>query len=113
MSNPRAYKNKAIQIAQILRKINPDKIIFFGSAVAENVTDKSDIDICVVTPGNPLEIKKGLWGLLRKGGYDWSIEPDIHVYPPAVYSDHLRRNDPFIVEVAKGKTLYERQKQIR
>ena len=50
-----------------------------------------------------------LWGLLRKGGYDWSIEPDIHVYPPAVYSDYLRRNDPFIVEVAKGKTLYERQ----
>ena len=109
MPDSNAYKSKAIQIAQILRKIDPERIIFFGSAAAKNVTDKSDIDICVITPGNPLEIKKMLWGLLRKGGYDWSIEPDIHVSPPAVYSDYLRRNDPFIVEVAKGKTLYERQ----
>ena len=109
MLDPNAYKSKAIKIAQILRKINTEKIIFFGSAATRKVTDKSDIDICVIIPGNPLEIKKMLWGLLRKGGYDWLIEPDIHVYPPAVYSDYLQRNDPFIVEVAKGKTLYERQ----
>ena len=108
MPDHKTYKSKAVQIAQILRAINPEKIIFFGSAATRKVTNNSDIDICVVASGNPLEIKKMLWGLLRKGGYDWSIEPDIHVYPPAIYSDYLRRNDPFIVEVAKGKTLYER-----
>lgn len=103
-----AYFAKAKKMADILKAVKPEKIILFGSAVRGNVFNGSDIDLCVIKNGNPLELKKSFWGILRKAGYDWEIEPDICVYPSSVYANYLRRGDPFINEIAKGKILYER-----
>lgn len=102
------YLAKAKKMADILKAVKPEKIILFGSAVSGNVFNGNDIDLCVIKNGNPLELKKSFWGFLRKAGYDWEIEPDICVYPPGVYANYLRRGDPFINEIAKGKILYER-----
>ena len=81
--------------------------ILFASGASGKFTKESDLDICLVKDGNPLEIKKSLWRLLRNAGYDWEIEPDIHVFSPSRFADYLRRGDPFVEEIAKGKILYE------
>lgn len=105
--NAITYQLKAQQIAEIFKKSHPVKIVLFGSVVSGKISMGSDLDICLIKDGNPLEIKKNLWGLLRKAGYDWEIEPDIHVISPLQYSDYLQRGDPFVEEIAKGKVLYE------
>lgn len=105
MSEETRYQQKAQQIAAILKKTHPQKIVFFGSAASGKTSDESDLDICLVKDGNLLEIKKSLWQLLRNAGYDWEIEPDIHVFSPSQFSDYLRRGDPFVEEIVKGKVL--------
>lgn len=101
------YQQRAQQVAAILKKSHPQKIVLFGSGASGKITKESDLDICIVKDGNPLEIKKSLWKLLRNAGYNWEIEPDIHVFSPSQFSDYLRRGDPFVEEIAKGKVLYE------
>lgn len=101
------YQQKARQVAAILKQSHPQKIVLFGSGAGGRVTKESDLDICLVKDGNPLEIKKSLWKLLRDAGYDWEIEPDIHVFSPSRFADYLRRGDPFVEEISKGKVLYE------
>lgn len=106
MSATTRYQQKAQQIAAILQESHPQKIVLFGSATSGKITAGNDLDICFVKDGNPLEIKKSLWQLLLNAGYDWEIEPDIHVFSPSQFSDYLRRGDPFVEEISKGKVLY-------
>lgn len=105
--NATTYQLKAQQVAEIFKQSHPVKIVLFGSGARGKTTMGSDLDICLIKDGNPLEIKKNLWALLRKAGYDWEIEPDIHVFSPSQYADYLERGDPFVEEIAKGKVLYE------
>lgn len=102
------YQKRSQQLAEILKKSKPDKIILFGSAAFGKQKRDSDIDLCIIKDGNPLKVKSYAWKLLQESGYDWKTEPDIHVYPPHIFSDYLRRNDPFVEEIAKGKVLYDR-----
>lgn len=102
------YNQETSKIVSVLKKLNPQKIILFGSAAHGKIHPNSDIDICLVKNGDRLKIKRNIWGLLRKANYDWELEPDIHVYDPVVYADWLKRGDPFIEEIEKGKVYYER-----
>jgi predicted nucleotidyltransferase len=102
------YHKTARWIVNALKKSKPEKIILFGSTASGKIKPNSDLDLCIIKQGNPLEIKKNIWDILTIKGYGWEIEPDIHVYSSAIFSDYLKRNDPFIEEIAKVKTLYER-----
>lgn len=102
------YNHKIKKLVKILEKIEPEKIILFGSVAQGEIHKDSDIDICVVKKGDRLAIKRKIWDLLWKADYDWEPEVDVHVYPPDIYQDWLSRNDPFLEEVEKGKVLYER-----
>lgn len=102
------YYKTAQWIVNALKKSSPEKIILFGSTATGKIKPDSDLDLCIIKQGNPLEIKKNIWDILTSEGYDWEIEPDIHVYSSAIFSDYLRRNDPFVGEISKGKVLYER-----
>jgi len=111
MSKEQRYQKKIKEVVEILKGCKPEKIIVFGSAIKGKIHKDSDIDICLIKKGDPLEIKRSLWNLFRKANYDWEIETDIHVYPPSVYYDWFRRKDPFIEEIEKGKVAYERCKE--
>lgn len=108
MSRLQLYQQKTLQLKKILGKISPEKIILFGSTVAGKIKSDSDLDLCVIKQGNPLEIKKNIWDILTDEGYNWEIEPDVHIYSPTLFSDYLKRNDPFVAEIVKGEILYER-----
>jgi predicted nucleotidyltransferase len=102
------YQKEIQRIVEALKFYKPEKIILFGSAASGKFHSGSDIDICLIKKGDRIKIKRGVWNLLRQAGYSWEIEPDIHVYDPAVYTDWLKRGDPFIKEIEKGKVFYER-----
>lgn len=104
----RKLQEKIDELVIILRGIDPQRIILFGSAAAGRARRESDLDLCLIKEGDRLRVKREIWGLLRRANYDWAVEPDIHVYDPLVYTDWLERGDPFIAEIEKGRVLYER-----
>ena len=107
-ASSRKLQEKIEELVAILRGIDPEKIILFGSAAAGRAYKDSDLDLCLIKEGDRLKVKREIWGLLRRANYDWAVEPDIHVYEPLVYTDWLERGDPFIAEIEKGRVLYER-----
>lgn len=109
MKRLKLYQQKIQKITGEIKKIKPEKIILFGSAAFGRITGDSDIDICVIKKTKDrLKVKLQLSELFWKTKVGFEPEIDIHVFPPQVYKDWLRRNDPFIAEIEKGKILYER-----
>jgi len=93
----------------MIKKYKPEKIILFGSVAKGKIHPNSDIDICVIKKTrDKWKVKKKISTLLWNSNFDWTIEPNIKIYPPSIYYDWLKRNDPFIEEVEKGKVLYEK-----
>lgn len=104
------YQTKVGELVRAFKKIEPEKIILFGSAAYGNIDPDSDIDICVIKEtkdrlGLRRQLREIIWQ--EKIGFDPEI--DIHVYPPEIYYDWLKRNDPFIEEIEKGKVMYEKR----
>lgn len=91
----------------IKKTLKPKKIILFGSyARGDNKLD-SDIDLAVLQTeaprlGQRALVYRKLWDM----GYDWKIEPDIHLFSEKNFNERLKNNSFFIREVVKGKTLY-------
>lgn len=100
------YQNHLTRVVEVIKAFNPNKIILFGSASTGKIKRESDLDLCIIINGDRLGIKREIWKRLWKNGYDWEIEPDLHIYPPKVYKNWLSRGDPFLEEVEKGKILY-------
>jgi len=100
------YQNRLEKVLMIIKKLDPEKIILFGSAVSGKVKKDSDIDLCVIAKGNRLEIKKEIWEGLWKSNYDWEIEPDLHVFDSKIYKKWLSSGDPFLEEIEKGRVVY-------
>jgi len=106
----KTYQEEIKRIVSTLRAYNPERIILFGSAARGEIKGDSDIDLCIIKKGEDrLKMKEEIWDLLWKADFEWGIEPDIHVYPPEIYQDWLKRGDPFIAEIEKGKVVYEKQ----
>jgi len=110
MSKKGLYQQKIQKLVEEFKKIRPEKIILFGSAAKGKISRDSDIDICVIKKTRDrskvkLQLSNLIWE--RKIGFEPEI--DIHVYPPEIYDDWLKRNDPFIEEIEKGRVLYEKR----
>jgi len=48
INNPNQYDIIPTVIEYLVRELNPNKIILFGSCAKDMVTEDSDIDVCVV-----------------------------------------------------------------
>lgn len=98
------------ELIDILKEYHPEKIILFGSSAVGKQSKKSDIDLCILKriTNPPFKEKRVLWRLLWDQGYDFKIEPDLHLYDTREFDQRLKAGDPFIEEIAKGKVAYEK-----
>ena len=92
----------------LMREVDPDRIILFGSRARGDNEERSDYDICVLKTGvtHRRNLAKRIYRLL----YDIDVPVDIIVETPEHF-DQLKENR-FLVykEIAKnGKVIYERQ----
>lgn len=106
----KTYQNEIKKLIEILKHYHPEKIILFGSAASGKFHPESDIDICLIKrfKNSVLEEKRKLLDLLWKYNYDYSVDPDIHLYKPIRFNYELKRNHPFFKEIVKGKKVYEK-----
>lgn len=109
-SKKNLYQQKIRKIVKEFKKVKPEKIILFGSTTKGAIKRDADIDICVIKKTSDriktrLELSDILWE--KEIGFEPEI--DLHVYPPEIYYDWLKRHDPFIEEIEKGKVLYEKK----
>lgn len=104
-------KDSLNKLIKILKKYQPEKIILFGSWALENQTKKSDIDLCILKKLTKpsFKEKRTLWRLLWNHGYDFKIEPDLHLYDTKNFNQRLKAGNPFIEEIIKGKVIYEKK----
>ncbi|MGH7453572.1 MAG: nucleotidyltransferase domain-containing protein [bacterium] len=92
----------------LIREVEPDSIILFGSRARGDNEERSDYDICVLKTGVPhrRSLAKQIYRLL----YDTGMPVDIIVETPERF-DQLKDNR-FLVykDIAKhGQVIYERQ----
>jgi predicted nucleotidyltransferase len=91
----------------IVRQVEPDRIILFGSQAKGDAKERSDYDICVLKTGvaNRRELAKQIYRLL----YDIAVPVDVIVETPERFEQ--LKNNRFLIykEIAKhGQVLYER-----
>ena len=99
--------NKLVE--KIVQRIQPNKVIVFGSYAKGTATYKSDLDLFIIKD-TPLpminryeEIKPILHSLL--------ISVDVHVYTPEEVNEYGLEEYSFVHSVLKtGKVIYEKEK---
>jgi predicted nucleotidyltransferase len=92
---------------RIVEKLDPEKIILFGSYAYGDPHQDSDVDLFVVMDSNLSSAHRGVevCRLIRPRPFP----VDIIVRTPAEVSAALAKGDYFIKEILlRGKTLYER-----
>lgn len=93
------YANK------IAERFRPEKIILFGSYANGQPTEDSDVDLFVIMDYNGKSYEKATEISLQ-------IEPpfamDLLVQRRKDFSLRIQQRDPFIREIDRGVTLYER-----
>jgi len=92
-------------IGEVVRKLNPNLVILFGSFATGDINEGSDIDILVVT-----EFKEDFLDRIRTlmdlNTLKIPIEPV--GYTPEEFNQMKKRKNPFIMEVLeKGKVMYK------
>jgi predicted nucleotidyltransferase len=100
------------QLDLILQAINqnlePLQVIVFGSQAKGTAHKNSDLDIAIIQNEKPfLRQKSNILFALHKMDYDWSIEPDFHLFSKKDYEEKLKNQDLFVKEISKGKVVYE------
>lgn len=94
------------EIVNRIRKLNPQKIIIFGSRAYGNVDEDSDLDLCVVEKNvkNKLEEKKKIRELLK----DLKIAKDILVPTQKEYDFYKQEINSVYNDIdKKGIVLWE------
>lgn len=104
-------KNKINEIAtQIVKAVNPQKIILFGSYAHGHETDDSDLDLLIIIQNSDLPLYKRS-RIIRKylrGITD--VPRDIVVYTQKEIEEWAAVKFSFISNILTyGKTLYENQ----
>jgi predicted nucleotidyltransferase len=92
---------------RIVKEIQPDKIILFGSHARGDYKEESDYDICVIKSG--VEHKRKLAQSIYRMLYGIGVSVDIVVETPERFNE--LKDDPFLIykEIAKdGKVIYEK-----
>ncbi len=98
----------------IVREIDPDKIILFGSRARGDYKEDSDYDILVLKEGVRPEERRKLWGrisaaLLKARLYSLA-EIDIIVQSPKRFEELRERWDLVYYDIHKeGITIYEKR----
>jgi predicted nucleotidyltransferase len=95
-------------IVSSYKKINPLKIILFGSWCRDEEDKYSDVDIIVI-----YETKKRFLDRLKELYLMWDIPVafDILAYTPAEFERMLKEENPFIKKISReGEVIYERTK---
>lgn len=91
---------------RIVEKINPLKIILFGSFAYGKPNKDSDLDFFIIKK-TKLPFRKR-YGMVSDALYPRMIPMDFIVKTPKEINERLKKFDPFIKEVLKrGKVLYE------
>jgi predicted nucleotidyltransferase len=91
----------------IVRSVEPDKIILFGSRAAGNFGKDSDYDLCVIK--NQVKHRRRMAQSLYKSLYGIGVPVDIIVETPERFEE-LREN-PFLIyrDIARnGRVVYEK-----
>lgn len=93
-------------IALIVREVDPDKIILFGSRNKGECREHSDIDLLVIKSG--IESRRRVAQKLHKALFAIPAAFDILVETPERIAK-LRKDDGFVIsEAVTGSVLYER-----
>lgn len=77
---------------QIVDKFDPADIILFGSCAKGRITDKSDIDICVIK--NTKDKRKMVMDILTH--IDYRVDLDVVVYTPDEWQRYKNDQATFI-----------------
>lgn len=96
---------KAIEI--IIKSVDPDKIILFGSRARGDYKKGSDYDICVIKKG--VELRRKLAQKIHRFLYGVGVPIDIIVETPERFEE--LKDSPFMIyrEISKyGRVVYEK-----
>ncbi|MCX9089529.1 MAG: nucleotidyltransferase domain-containing protein [Candidatus Methanoperedens sp.] len=99
-----------IAIEIIIRSINPDKIILFGSRARGDNKKESDYDICVIK--KDVSHRRKLAQQIYRFLYGVGVPIDIIVETPERFEE--LKDNPFMIykEISKyGKVVYEKRSQ--
>jgi len=93
---------------KIVKNIEPEKIILFGSYAKGDYNENSDLDFIVVKQSNLPRHKRGLE--IRRLFYGLLIPFDLKVYTPDEYNNDLNNKYSFLSSAIKNsKLLYDRE----
>ena len=107
-------ENYLPEIVDSLRKIDPYKILLFGSLAEDAQEDAQDIDLAVILDSeslprsfeermkNKVAVRTAIFAISQR------VPIDIVVYTLAEYRKLLNQNQPFIREINSGRTLYDK-----
>lgn len=95
-------------IVNLIKPIEPKKVILYGSRVRGVMRGDSDVDLCLVLDRKVMVGDKAkLFMMLNKGGFDWQVEPDFYLVSDDVYQRRLEAGDLFTRQVNEGRVVYE------
>lgn len=96
-----SLKNRIIEFER------PETIILFGSYAKGVATDRSDVDILVVSHSSVPRRRREME--LRKRLFGSGLSLDIRVLTPDEFSARLQQGSPFLQEVmSSGRIIYQR-----
>ena len=100
-------KNRIEQIARDLAKIDPIKVILFGSFARGDYHEASDFDLVVIKETDAPFLKRGLEVLEAiKAKY----YVDALVYTPEELEQMVEQDNPLIIDaLSEGQVIYERK----
>ncbi|MFB3387033.1 nucleotidyltransferase domain-containing protein [Flavobacterium sp. LAR06] len=94
-------------VERIVKCVEPDKVIMFGSYAKGIATNKSDLDLFIIKD-TPLPMKQRneeLLPIVNK----LLIEVDVHVYTPEEVEEYGSEKYSFVHSVLKtGKVIYRK-----
>jgi uncharacterized protein len=94
-------------VERIVKCVEPDKVIMFGSYAKGIATNKSDLDLFIIKD-TPLPMKQRneeLLPIVNK----LLIEVDVHVYTPEEVQEYGSEKYSFVHSVLKtGKVIYRK-----
>jgi uncharacterized protein len=91
----------------IVREIDPEKIILFGSYASGNYDSDSDLDLIIIKKTSLPKHKRGLQ--IRRLFYRQLIPMDLKIYTPEEFERELNNRYSFLHNaIINSKILYER-----
>ncbi|MEM2440652.1 MAG: nucleotidyltransferase domain-containing protein [Candidatus Bathyarchaeia archaeon] len=94
-------------VDEVVRRLNPQLVILFGSFASGDINEGSDVDILVVADFKENFLDR-IGTLMKLNTFGLPVEP--LGYTPEEFEKMKRRRNPFILEVLEeGKILYKAQ----